>query len=117
MVKISFPILPNCRITFSCSAAGMFSDGSTEATSWKFFTDATVTRPLKFRHQHCNCSCHLGALFLRTSESLEGSTELERFGELKLMLGSFPFDASVEEEDLSSEHGANDIGVGALPPS
>jgi hypothetical protein len=35
------------------------------ATSWKFFTEATVTRPWKFRHQHCRCSCHRGALFLR----------------------------------------------------
>lgn len=36
------------------------------ATSWKFLTEATVTLPRKLRHQHCNCSCHLGALFRRT---------------------------------------------------
>jgi len=24
-------------------------------------TDVTVTRPWKFKHQHCNCSCHRGA--------------------------------------------------------
>lgn len=64
-MKISSPTLPNWRRTVSSSP---FPPGwlwSTVATSWKFFTDATVTRPWKFKHQHCKCSCHLGDLFLK----------------------------------------------------
>lgn len=119
MVKISFPIFPNCKITFSCSAADMLRDESTLATSWKFLTEATVTRPLKFRHQHCNCSCHLGALFFRTSGSPESggvNDELESFRELKFKAKSFPSEIR-REDDLSSEHCGNDVGVGAVPPS
>lgn len=65
MVNTSFPTFPNCRITFSwaCSETPFLG----EATSWKFLTEATVTRPLKFRHQHWRCSCHLGDLFRNTS--------------------------------------------------
>ena len=74
-MNISFPTLPNWRITLSCSggAAGAelpatcVGSGCLTATSWKFLTDATVTRPRKFRHQHCNCSCHLGCLFFKTN--------------------------------------------------
>nr|GLL45569.1 unknown [Ipomoea trifida] len=46
--------------------AGGGGGGGAAAISWKFLTDATVTRPRKFRHQHCNCSCQRGALFFRT---------------------------------------------------
>uniref|UniRef100_A0A2P2JYW1 Tubby-like F-box protein n=1 Tax=Rhizophora mucronata TaxID=61149 RepID=A0A2P2JYW1_RHIMU len=70
MVNMSLPILPNCKRTFSCCSAVTFWEGSTAATSWKFLTEATVTRPLKFRHQHCSCSCHLGALFFNIRGSL-----------------------------------------------
>ena len=59
MVKVSWPTFPNWRRTVSSSP---FPPGwlwSIVATSWKFFTDATVTRPWKFKHQHCKCSCHL----------------------------------------------------------
>lgn len=49
---------------FSCS--GPASPFSGEATNWKFFTEAIVTRPWKFKHQHWSCSCHRGALFLST---------------------------------------------------
>lgn len=115
MVKMSFPIFPNCKITFSCSAAGMLREGSKAATSWKFFTEATVTRPLKLRHQHCNCSCHLGALFLRTSGSPKLDRLGDRLGELKYVSGSFPFETS-RGEDFSIICG-NDVGVGAAPPS
>lgn len=62
-------------MTFSCS--GPACPFSAEATSWKFFTEATVTRPWKFKHQHWSCSCHLGALFFKTRAprlwSVEGS--------------------------------------------
>ena len=32
-------------------------------TSWKFLTLASLTRPLKLRHQHRSCSFQWGALF------------------------------------------------------
>lgn len=74
MVNISFATLPNCNITLSCSdgAAGSDSIGAPAAgciadINWKFFTEAIVTRPRKLRHQHCSCSCHLGALFRSTN--------------------------------------------------
>jgi len=83
MVNISLATLPNCKITVSwlddedgpdawgcvCTPGAQApaeAGGGTEATSWKFLTDATVTRPRKLRHQHCSCSCHLGALLCRT---------------------------------------------------
>lgn len=123
MVKMSFPIFPNCKITFSCSAAETLWDGPTAATSWKFLTEATVTRPLKFKHQHCSCSCHLGALFLRTSGSPEPRTDTaggsERLVELKSMIESFPFRTGMGEERVwsSSKECGNEVGVGAVPPS
>ena len=106
---MSFPIFPNCKITLSCSAAEILCDGSTAATSWKFLTEATVTRPLKFKHQHCSCSCHLGALFLRTSGS-------EKIGELTSVFESFPFRPG-GGENCSSKECPNDVCVGAVPPS
>jgi len=119
MVNMSFPIFPNCKITFSCSAAETLWDGSTAATSWKFLTEATVTRPLKFRHQHCSCSCHLGALFFSTMGSAEpwlGVGSLGRFTLFKSVLGPFPFSTGEGEKGLSMIWG-KDVGVGAVPPS
>lgn len=72
MVNMSFPTFPNCSITLSCSGGGGGGGGwdvpaaGGAAINWKFLTEAIVTRPLKFKHQHCNCSCHLGDLFFRT---------------------------------------------------
>ena len=74
MVKVSSPTFPNWRRTVSSSP---FPPGwlwSIVATSWKFFTDATVTRPWKFKHQHCKCSCHLGALFRKTVKPEEADS-------------------------------------------
>ena len=113
---MSFPIFPNCKITFSCSEAGTLWDVSTAATSWKFLTEATVTRPLKFRHQHCSCSCHLGALFLRISGSPETGEDTVRLGELNSVIGSFPFNTG-RKDNFSSRVCGNDVGVGAVPPS
>ena len=48
--------LPNCRTTRSKS----FSD-----TSWKFFTEAQVTLPLKLRQYAFRRSFHRGGLFTR----------------------------------------------------
>lgn len=65
--------LPNWRMILSCSVGagcagvGAPAVGCVAAISWKFFTEAMVTRPRKLRHQHCSCSCHRGALFRRTS--------------------------------------------------
>lgn len=101
----------------------------TAATSWKFLTEATVTRPLKFRHQHCNCSCHRGDLFCSTSGSPgcdgdgDGDGDADdggigkhgRVRELKPVGPSFALETG--EEDLSSDGTENDNGVGAMPPS
>lgn len=65
IVKVSSPTFPNCSNTVSSSP---FPPGwlwSIVATSWKFLTEATVTLPWKFKHQHSKCSCHLGALFFK----------------------------------------------------
>ena len=120
MVKISFPIFPNWRITFSCSAAGMLRDGSTEATSWKFLTDATVTRPRKLRHQHCSCSCQRGDLFFRTRGSSPVQAGPDRSA-LRLVdenstTGSFPLVLGSVDTGSSSEWMVP-VGVGAFPPS
>jgi len=73
---MSLATFPNCSITLSCSdggggagcdGVGAPAEGCVTATSWKFLTDATVTLPLKLRHQHCNWSCHRGALLRRTN--------------------------------------------------
>lgn len=122
MVKMSFPIFPNCRITLSCCSAETLWDGSTAATSWKFLTEATVTRPLKLRHQHCSCSCHLGDLFFKTSGSAPG---LDARGdckkgvegvELKSAARSLFFKLG-EGENCSSQTCGKIVGVGAVPPS
>mmetsp|Transcript_212 Transcript_212/g.1001 ORF Transcript_212/g.1001 Transcript_212/m.1001 type:complete len:216 (+) Transcript_212:766-1413(+) len=61
MVNISLPTFPNCNMTRSSSSAS--------STSWKFFTDACVTRPLKLRQYACICSFHRGDLFTSTHMS------------------------------------------------
>mmetsp|Transcript_16171 Transcript_16171/g.42018 ORF Transcript_16171/g.42018 Transcript_16171/m.42018 type:complete len:224 (+) Transcript_16171:79-750(+) len=58
IVKVSLPTLPNCRITWSSSSSD---------TSWKFFTLACVTRPLKLRQYAPSDSFHLGGLFFITT--------------------------------------------------
>jgi hypothetical protein len=120
MVNISLPIFPNWRITFSCSAAGMFREGSTEATSWKFFTDATVTRPRKLRHQHCSCSCQRGALFFSTrgvpfTQAGPDRSAL-RLVEENSTATSFPLALGKVDTGSSSDWMAP-VGVGAFPPS
>lgn len=83
IVNMSFPTFPNCNMILSgpsvwpdgcgwvrgwgCGWGWGWGCGWFAAMSWKFLTDATVTRPLKFKHQHWSCSCHLGGLFLSTS--------------------------------------------------
>lgn len=119
MVKLSLPILPNCNITFSTSAAGMPGEALASAPSWKFFTEATVTRPLKLRHQHCSCSCHLGPLFLSTSGSLRfciASGVLDWSKQPESDIASF-LSSTGAEERFSNAGARNDNGVGALPPS
>ena len=37
---------------------------SSSLASWKFFTLASLTLPLKFRHQHRSCSFQWGALLI-----------------------------------------------------
>jgi hypothetical protein len=46
------PTLPNCSMTCSLSKS---------ATSWKFFTDASVTRPLKLRQYALSCAAAAAA--------------------------------------------------------
>ena len=55
------PTLPNCSITSSVS--------SSSSASWKFFTLACVTRPLKLRQYACIWSFHFGDLLRRTMMS------------------------------------------------
>ena len=40
--------------------------GSSALISWKFLTEASLTRPLKFRHQHRKVSFQCGGLFLNS---------------------------------------------------
>jgi len=116
---MSFPIFPNCKITLSWSAAGTLWDGSALATSWKFLTEATVTRPLKFRHQHCSCSCHLGALFLRTRSSSEpwaNTGDREGLAELLSETNSFPIELDRWGNWPLNASGI-DVSVWTVPPS
>lgn len=114
MVNISFPTLPNCRIILSWSgctgwdvpvplAAGWVV---VAAINWKFFTDATVTRPRKFRHQHCNCSCHLGDLFFKTNGLCLLSLsefEIPAMSENLELLNSIEWSRDFEKEMLRNE--------------
>lgn len=60
-VKQLSDTLPNCKTTAS---------GSSVVTSWKFFTLASVTRPLKFRQYAFNVGFHFGSLFFNTTRWL-----------------------------------------------
>mmetsp|Transcript_17663 Transcript_17663/g.44827 ORF Transcript_17663/g.44827 Transcript_17663/m.44827 type:complete len:241 (-) Transcript_17663:777-1499(-) len=55
-MKVSLDTLPNCMATPS----------SPTCINWKFFTLASLTRPPKFRHQHCSSSCQWGGTFFST---------------------------------------------------
>lgn len=111
MVNKSFPTFPNWRMILSCSGpAGPFSG---EATNWKFFTEATVTLPWKFKHQHWSCSCHLGDLFLSTSTP---SFWLAK-GPDKPLSVRFDFERKNESEWMESGLLIeNSVCVGAAPP-
>ena len=130
MVNISLPTLPNCRIILSCSGGagwdgvGAPAAGSVAAISWKFLTDATVTRPRKFKHQHCNCSCHLGGLFFRTkglslpsSSSYWGPPISENRALLKSTEWSRDFEKEMLRNESSRERGRSSGWPGTLPPA
>jgi len=139
MVNISFPTLPNCRIILSWSdwvgcdgvgvpaaaaaAAAAAGAGCIAAISWKFLTDATVTLPRKFRHQHCNCSCHLGALFRRTnglsfpsSSSSRGPIISENLELLNSVELSIDFEKEILRNESSRERGRSSGWPGTQPP-
>ena len=63
MVNLSFPTRPNCRI-MSFWWSVLFGN-----TSWKFLTEAMVTRPLKLSTYAPMCSFHFGDLFCKTSSN------------------------------------------------
>lgn len=93
------------------------------ATSWKFLTEATVTLPRKLRHQHCNCSCHLGALFRRTkgpsfdsSPSSSGPKMSENRELLNSAELSIAFDNKMLRNESSRERGSNSGAPGTEPP-
>lgn len=98
--------------------------GWVAAINWKFFTEATVTRPRKFRHQHCNCSCHLGALFLRTNGldllSPQSSFVILAMSANRELLNSVEWSRDFENEMLRNES-SRDLGrssgcPGTTPP-
>jgi hypothetical protein len=82
-----------------------------------------VTRPRKFRHQHCNCSCHRGALFFNTrgtsfvkgplansqSMVLQSATAALDLGEERMLEYGIEISSRVPAE--------NSVGVGAEPPT
>lgn len=110
MVNKSSPTFPNWRITFSFSCP---APSPREATSWKFFTEATVTRPLKLRHQHWSCSCHLGALFFKVRTSSFGLGK----GPDEKLSTRVDFDLKKWREGKESTFtGTNSVCVGAKPP-
>mmetsp|Transcript_3678 Transcript_3678/g.7649 ORF Transcript_3678/g.7649 Transcript_3678/m.7649 type:complete len:111 (-) Transcript_3678:1869-2201(-) len=49
-------ILPNCNIMWSCSL---------RSQSWKFFTEATLTRPPKFNTKDPSSTFHHGGRFCK----------------------------------------------------
>lgn len=68
MVYRSFPIFPNCKNTLlrSVLRLGALRAGSPATSSWKFFTDGSVTLWRKLRQYCWRCSRHTGALFFNT---------------------------------------------------
>ena len=126
---MSFPTFPNWRMILSCSGGagwdgvGAPAAGCVAAINWKFFTDATVTRPRKFRHQHCNCSCHLGALFLRTKGLAlpSSSSHGPQTSENRELLNSTEWSSEFEKEMLLNEssraRGRSSGWPGTLPPA
>ncbi len=82
-----------------------------------------MTRPRKFRHQHCNCSCHRGALFFNTrgtsfvkgplansqSMVLQSATAALDLGEERMLEYGIEISSRVPAE--------NSVGVGAEPPT
>lgn len=144
MVNMSFPTLPNCRMILSWSVwagweeatdapppgGGGGGGGWVAAINWKFLTDATVTRPRKLRHQHCNCSCHLGALFLSTkglafpssSSSLVPMPNPPPMSENLALLNSVEWSRDLENDMLRKESsrglGRRSSGCpGTVPPT
>lgn len=98
-------------MTFSCSGPGC--PFSAEATSWKFFTEATVTRPWKFKHQHWSCSCHLGALFFKTRAPRLWSVE----GRERKFSSRLDFDRKKGSDGKESTLlRGESVCVGATPP-
>jgi len=96
---MSFPTFPNWSMILSdvCPASQ-----SLTATSWKFLTEATVTRPWKFKHQQRNCSCHRGALLLSTNG---GSPRLlpESLHDALLLRNGFEWDLKTGDDRLEKE--------------
>lgn len=131
MVNMSFPTFPNCRIILSCSdgagwdGVGAPAAGCVAAISWKFLTEATVTRPRKFRHQHCNCSCHLGALFRRTnglSLPSSSSPRVPTMSENRELLNSIEWSMIDFEKEMLPNESSRDRGIssgwpGTIPPA
>uniref|UniRef100_A0A7C8ZJY1 Uncharacterized protein n=1 Tax=Opuntia streptacantha TaxID=393608 RepID=A0A7C8ZJY1_OPUST len=127
---MSLPTFPNCRMILSWSedgagwdGVGAPAEGWFAAISWKFLTEATVTLPRKLRHQHCNCSCHLGALFLRTkglslpsSSSSRGPTISENLELLNSAEWSIDLEKDMLRKESSSERGRSSGCPGTLPP-
>ena len=129
---MSFPTFPNWRMILSCSGGpgcdgvGAPAPGCIAAINWKFLTDATVTRPRKFRHQHCSCSCHLGGLFFSTKglifPSSSPSNAARPISENLALLNSMEWSKAFENDALrnesSREFGGRSSGrPGTTPPA
>ncbi|KAK9011149.1 hypothetical protein V6N11_044005 [Hibiscus sabdariffa] len=95
-------------------------DNKEIAESWKFLMEAIVTRPLKLRHQHCNCPCHLGHCFqglmaLLIPGTREHTIVVDRLGKLVSITGSLPLD-SVRGESCSLKECGNADSIEAAQP-
>uniref|UniRef100_A0A3Q7I733 Uncharacterized protein n=1 Tax=Solanum lycopersicum TaxID=4081 RepID=A0A3Q7I733_SOLLC len=106
---------------FISSFAGDFGVKATEADSKclkcrdriLIVHEATVTRPLKLRHQHWSCSCHLGALFFKVRTSSFGLGK----GPDEKLSTRVDFDLKKWREGKESTFtGTNSVCVGAKPP-
>lgn len=92
------------------------------AINWKFLTDATVTLPRKFRHQHCSCSCQRGALFFRTkglvlqsSPSLVDTPISENRALLNSVVRSKDFEKDMLRKESSRDLGQSSGWPGTTP--